>query len=297
MKQSHSLHRENIAACILVGIAAFLCFFPLWVIVVNSFNSETNVTLNGFSIFPKVLTLDSFKYVLNNKKTLLLRAFGVSTVTVVAGTIFTTFVTICYAYTAAQDKQTVPFANTLSFIAWFATVFSGGVIPWYILTTQYYGLKNNLFALFVPYAINVFNMYIVRSSFRSTPRALIESAKLDGASELRVFLSIAIPLSKVSIVTIIMFTALTYWNDFFLTLYLITDSALFPVQKILYSMMSNITFLLSGSEATSAMADIELPANTARMVMTVLTVIPIAFVFPFVQKYFVKGITIGAIKG
>ena len=166
MKQSHSLHRENIAACILVGIAAFLCFFPLWVIVVNSFNSETNVTLNGFSIFPKVLTLDSFKYVLNNKKTLLLRAFGVSTVTVVAGTIFTTFVTICYAYTAAQDKQTVPFANTLSFIAWFATVFSGGVIPWYILTTQYYGLKNNLFALFVPYAINVFNMYIVRSSFR-----------------------------------------------------------------------------------------------------------------------------------
>ena len=167
----------------------------------------------------------------------------------------------------------------------------------YILTTQYYGLKNNLFALFVPYAINVFNMYIVRSSFRSTPRALIESAKLDGASELRVFLSIAIPLSKVSIVTIIMFTALTYWNDFFLSLYLITDSALFPVQKILYSMMSNITFLLSGSEATSAMADIELPANTARMVMTVLTVIPIAFVFPFVQKYFVKGITIGAIKG
>ena len=229
MKQSHSLHRENIAACILVGIAAFLCFFPLWVIVVNSFNSETNVTLNGFSIFPKVLTLDSFKYVLNNKKTLLLRAFGVSTVTVVAGTIFTTFVTICYAYTAAQDKQTVPFANALSFIAWFATVFSGGVIPWYILTTQYYGLKNNLFALFVPYAINVFNMYIVRSSFRSTPRALIESAKLDGASELRVFLSIAIPLSKVSIVTIIMFTALTYWSDFFLSLYLITDSALFPV--------------------------------------------------------------------
>ena len=297
MKHRTSLNHESYGACILIGFAALLCFFPFWVVVVNSFASETYVTLNGFSVIPKTFTLDSFKYVLNNKKMMLLRAFGVSTITVIAGTVYTMIVTTCYAYTIAQDRKTVPYANTLSFFAWFATVFSGGVIPWYILTTQYYGLKNNLFALFIPYGMNVFNMFIVRNSFKAIPKELIESAKLDGASDLRVFFSIALPLAKVSVVTVILFTALNYWNDFFLSLYLITDSTLFPVQKILYSMMANITFLLSGSESTSAMANIELPANTARMVMTVLTVSPIAFVFPFVQKYFVKGITVGAVKG
>lgn len=297
MKHRTSLNRESYGSCILIGFAALLCFFPFWVVVVNSFASETYVTLNGFSVIPKTFTLDSFKYVLNNKKMMLLRAFGVSTITVIAGTVYTMIVTTCYAYTIAQDRKTVSYANVLSFFAWFATVFSGGVIPWYILTTQYYGLKNNLFALFIPYGMNVFNMFIVRNSFKAIPKELIESAKLDGASDLRVFFSIALPLAKVSVVTVILFTALNYWNDFFLSLYLITDSTLFPVQKILYSMMANITFLLSGSESTSAMANIELPANTARMVMTVLTVSPIAFVFPFVQKYFVKGITVGAVKG
>jgi len=297
MKYRKTLHRESVGACILVGLAALLCFFPLWIVVVSSFASETYVTLNGFAIIPEMFSLDSYKYVLNNKKMMLLRAFGVSTVTVVVGTIYTMVVTTCYAYTIAQDRKTVPYGNALSFFAWFATVFSGGVIPWYILTTQYYGLKNNLFALFIPYGMNVFNMFIVRNSFKAIPKELVESATLDGASDLRVFLSIALPLAKVSIVTVVLFTALNYWNDFFLSLYLITDSTLFPVQKILYSMMANITFLLSGSEATSAMSNIELPANTARMVMTVLTVIPIAFVFPFVQKYFVKGITVGAVKG
>lgn len=297
MKHRKSLNRESYGSCIFIGDAAFLCFFPLWVVLVNSFASETYVTLNGFSVIPETFTLDSYKYVIDNKKMMLLRAFGVSSITVVAGTLYTLFVTVCYAYTIAQDRRTVPYANALSFFAWFATVFSGGVIPWYILTTQYYGLKNNLFALFIPYGMNVFNMFIVRNSFKAVPKELIESATLDGASDLRVFISIALPLAKVSIVTVTLFTALTYWNDFFLSLYLITDSKLFPVQKILYSMMANITFLLSGSEATSALSNMKLPANTARMVMTVLTVIPIAFVFPFVQKYFVKGITVGAVKG
>lgn len=137
----------------------------------------------------------------------------------------------------------------------------------------------------------------MKSNFKSMPKELTESAKIDGASNLRIFLAIALPLSKVGLVTVALFTTLGYWNDFYLSLYLITKTELYPVQKLLYGMMSNITQLLSGTISTDALDHITLPMNTARMVMTVLTTLPVMFVFPLVQKYFVKGITIGAVKG
>ena len=127
--------------------------------------------------------------------------------------------------------------------------------------------------------------------------SLYEAARIDGASNLRIFLSIGLPLAKVGLVTIGLFTLLGYWNDFQLSLYLVNNSELFPVQKMLYTMMANISFLVSGSVDTSVLSHAVLPTNTAKMVMTVLTVLPVAFVFPLAQKYFVKGITVGAVKG
>ena len=140
-------------------------------------------------------------------------------------------------------------------------------------------------------------MFVIRNSFKAIPKDLIEAARIDGASNLRIFLSIGLPLAKVGVVTIGLFTLLGYWNDFQLSLYLVNNSELFPVQKMLYTMMANISFLVSGSVDASVLSHAVLPTNTSKMVMTVLTVLPVAFVFPLAQKYFVKGITVGAVKG
>ena len=296
-KKKNSLNKESYVSCFLVGVMAFLCILPFWIILVNSFGSEQDIGLNGFSVFPRSFTLENYKYMVDNKGVMLLRAFGVTGIVVVVGTLYTLTNVVCFAYAIAQDKKIFPLANILSFFAWFTTVFSGGVIPWYILTTRYYGLNNNLWALFIPSGLNVFHVFIMKSNFKSIPKELVESAKIDGASNLRIFVSIAIPLSKVGLVTITLFTILAYWNDFYLSLYLITRTELYPVQKLLYGMMANIAQLLAGTISMEIMSHVTLPLNTARMVMTVLTALPVTLIFPFVQKYFVKGITIGAVKG
>lgn len=252
MNQKSALNKESYASCLIVGIMALLCLFPFWVAVVNSFASENSVTLSGYSIIPKELSLDGYKYLLNNKGIMLLRSFGISFLIVIVGTAYTMFVTVCFAYAISQDRKDFPPANVLSFFSWFTTVFSGGVIPWYILCTRYYGLYNNLWALFIPSALNVFNMFVIRNSFKAIPKDLIEAARIDGASNLRIFLSIGLPLAKVGLVTIGLFTLLGYWNDFQLSLYLVNNSELFPVQKMLYTMMANISFLVSGSVDSSS---------------------------------------------
>lgn len=297
LMKKNSLQRENYYAIAFVAIMALLCIFPFWIALVNSFASEAGVNENGFALFPKEITLSSYEYMLNQKGFMLVRAFGVSFLVVALGTLYTMFVTTCYAYAVAQDRKTFRFANALSFFAWFTTIFTGGIIPWYILTTQYYHLYNNLVALFIPSGLSVFNMFVVRNSFRAVPRELIEAATIDGASNFQIFTRIAIPLAKVGMVTIGLFTALGYWNDFSLSLYLITRSELYPVQKMLYSMMCNISFLTAGGVDASVVGNVVLPNNTAKMVLTVLTVLPVVLVFPFAQRYFVKGITVGAVKG
>ena len=206
-------------------------------------------------------------------------------------------ITTCYAYAVSQKKRVFKLANALSFFAWFTTIFSGGLLPWYILCTKYYGLHNNLFALFVPYGMNVFNMFILKSNFKALPEEVLEAARIDGASNGTIFIRIAIPMAKSAMVTIILFTVLLYWNDFTLPLYLTSSTKMFTVQRFLYNMMANISALLSGMGDASTTSHMVLPSNTAKMAMTVLTILPIAIAFPFAQKYFVKGMTVGAIKG
>lgn len=276
---------------------AFLCFLPLWITFASSISNETAIVKNGFSLLPQEPTLETYRYILKDKGTMIIRAFGVSFAVIFLGTLYSLFIMTTFAYTVAQKKEVFRFSSALSFFAWFTTVFSGGILPWYILMTRYYGLQNNLFALFVPYGMNVFYMFVLKNSFKAIPEELIEAARIDGATSMRIFTSIAIPLAKVGLVTVILFMSLQYWNDFHLSLYLITKSDLYTVQKLLYNMMANISALLSGTKSVVEASNITIPSNTARMVMTMLTVLPVVAFFPFAQKYFVKGITVGAVKG
>ena len=296
MKKRHK-KKESLVCYLIVGIMAFLCFLPLWITFASSILNETAIVKNGFSLLPQEPTLETYRYILKDKGTMIIRAFGVSFAVIFLGTLYSLFIMTTFAYTVAQKKEVFRFSSALSFFAWFTTVFSGGILPWYILMTRYYGLQNNLFALFVPYGMNVFYMFVLKNSFKAIPEELIEAARIDGATSMKIFTSIAIPLAKVGLVTVILFMSLQYWNDFHLSLYLITKSDLYTVQKLLYNMMANISALLSGTKSVVEASNITIPSNTARMVMTMLTVLPVVAFFPFAQKYFVKGITVGAVKG
>lgn len=296
MKKRHK-KKESLVCYLIVGIMAFLCFLPLWITFASSISNETAIVKNGFSLLPQEPTLETYRYILKDKGTMIIRAFGVSFAVIFLGTLYSLFIMTTFAYTIAQKKEVFRFSSALSFFAWFTTVFSGGILPWYILMTRYYGLQNNLFALFVPYGMNVFYMFVLKNSFKAIPEELIEAARIDGATSMKIFTSIAIPLAKVGLVTVILFMSLQYWNDFHLSLYLITKSDLYTVQKLLYNMMANISALLSGTKSVVEASNITIPSNTARMVMTMLTVLPVVAFFPFAQKYFVKGITVGAVKG
>lgn len=279
-------------------ILALICFIPFWIAVASSFSSEAAITASGFVFWPKEFSLDTYRFLTMNKGAMVLRAYINTFFVVAAGTLYSLIVTTCFAYATAQKKTVFRYANALSFFAWFTTVFSGGVLPWYIMTTRYYHLQNNIWALFVPSAMSVFNMIILRSNFKTTPEELYESARMDGAGNMCIFLKIAIPLNKVALVTVTLFYALGYWNDFHLSLYLITKQDLYTVQKMLYQMMSNISALMSNSSALSGASAIsQIPITTSRMCMTVFATLPVLVFYPFAQKYFVQGITVGAVKG
>lgn len=289
------IRKESWVSCFLVAIIMILCLLPVWTAVVASFSDEKDIVQYGFELWPRTFTTATYEFIFSEKGKMLIRAYLVSFLTVICGTAYSMFIMITYAYATAQKKEVFPYAKILSFFAWFTMVFSGGVLPWYILCTRYYGLRNNLFALFIPYGMNVFNMFILQNNFKALQGEIMEAAKIDGASDFKAFIMIALPLSKVSLVTVILFCALLYWNDYHLSLYLITTQKLYTVQKLLYNMMANIQALLSGANLASM--HMTVPSNTAKMVMMVLTAAPVMCFYPFAQKYFIKGITVGAIKG
>ena len=294
---SRSLRDGGWFFILITFILAAVCFLPLWIAFASSFSSEATINQAGYALWPREFSLETYKFLTQNKGAMVFRSYVVTFFVVAAGTIYSLVITTCFAYATAQKKTMFRYANVLSFFAWFTTVFSGGVLPWYILTTRYYHLQNNIWALFIPSAMSVFNMMVLRNNFKATPEELYESARIDGAGNMCIFLKIAIPLNKVAMVTITLFYALGYWNDFYLSLYLITKQDLYTVQKMLYQMMSNISALLSNSSAASAAGTVaQVPVTTSRMCMTVFATVPVLVFYPFAQKYFVQGITVGAVK-
>lgn len=250
---------------------------------------------NGYSIFPQKPTLETFKYVFSDRGKLISSSFMLSIETTLLGTLLACIITVSFAYTVSQPDFRG--ASFLSFFAYFTMLFSGGMLAWYIVCTRYLKLGNSMIGLILPSAFNVFNMYLMRNYFKSIPHELKESASIDGAGTFRIFFTIMLPLAKVGIVTIALFYGINYWNDFYLCLMLMTKEKWYTMQYQLYRLMSNVSFLVSSSKAVQFSGQIQIPTETVRMVMAVIAIGPIIIVYPFIQKYFVKGVIIGALKG
>ncbi|MFC4776654.1 carbohydrate ABC transporter permease [Paenibacillus sp. GCM10023252] len=287
------------AQYILIAILALLslaCILPMFLVLAVSISDEVYISQAGYQFFPKELSLYAYEYLFYDYKKIL-NGYWISFLITAIGTASSLVVTSLFAYPVSRPD--FPYRNQFLFFVFFTMLFNGGLVPWYLIYAQA-GLKDTLFALLIPYLVIPFNLIIMRTFFGSTiPHALIESAKIDGAGELRIYWQIVLPLSLPVMATIGLFQMLRYWNDWYLSLIYINQESLVNIQYLLYRVISNINYLNSGLANQVATDGIlaALPTQTVRMAIAVIGIGPIVFVYPFIQKYFVKGLTVGSVKG
>ncbi len=273
------------------------CVLPFLLMVMASFTEEATLTRNGYSFFPEVFSLETYRYIIRSAGTIL-RGYVMTVIITIIGTICNLVLTILFAY--PLSRKDLPYRNILSFFLFFTMLFNGGLVPTYMMYANTFHIKNSIFALIVPsLMMNAFYVIMMRSFFSSSiPDSLIEAAKLDGASERKILMSIVVPLSKPMVVTLVLMVGLGYWNDWMNGLYYVTDQKLYTIQMILNNMINNIEFLTrNASMLGSAASSMRIPQVGIRMGIAVIAVLPILIIYPFLQKYFVKGIVIGGVKG
>ena len=264
-------------------------------IVIISFSDES-VLLNGYSFWPAKWSVEGYKYVWKSGQ-MIVNSFGVSVLLVIVGTALGLAVTSMYAYILfRKDYKFRKFFNWLSFIT---MIFSAGLVPTYVVFVQMLHLKNSLWAVIFPQLCTPFNIIILKTFYTmSIPTALIESASIDGSSEFRTFLKIVLPISLPGLATIALFYTLGYWNEWYNALLYIDEPTKIPLQYLLMKIQSNINYLSTNlGEQGNAELLRNMPSESARMVLVVIIVLPIACAYPFFQKYFVSGLTVGSVKG
>ncbi|MDO5047498.1 MAG: carbohydrate ABC transporter permease [Anaerococcus sp.] len=279
---------------IFLTISAILPFLFVFII---SITDERTLALNGYSLFPEEISFDAYRLVFASGSSIL-KAYRVSLFITVTGVILALILTTLYAY--ALSRQDFEFRGFFTKVSTIPMLFSGGLVAGYLVMTQFLGLKNSLWALILPLLLGTFNIIIMRTYFQtSIPKALIEAATIDGANEFQIFFKIVLPLSLPVLATIGLFLTLGYWNDWYNAMLYIDDLDKIPVQYLLIRIQNSTAFLASrggqiGGVASQAMKT--LPQETLRMAIVVITTAPIAITYPFFQRYFISGLTLGAVK-
>ena len=280
-------------AHVVLIVFSLMAVLPFILLISASLTEENAALKYGFGFIPKVFSLAAYKYISYQSK-MIIRAYGITIFTTVIGTSVGLTMTSMLGYGLSKD---IPGRRILNFFVVFTMLFNGGLVPTYLVYTKYLHLGNTIWALIIPSLLmNAFHVMLVRNYFStSIPESLIESAKLDGASEMMIFRAIVLPLSKPIMATIGLM--LSYWNNWTNGLYYLDDTSLYSIQNVLNAINNNIIAINSVSNMGLAINKSEVPALTARMAIAVIGIVPMLCIYPFFQKYFVKGITIGAVKG
>lgn len=289
--------QSNVLFNVMFTAGAFLCIAPLLLVIIISFTDEDSLLKRGYSYFPNELSTEAYHYIVAVGD-VIFRAYGISIFVAIVGTLLSLLVICFYAY--PLSRQNFRYKNQFSFIAFFTMIFGGGLVPWYVVYTQFIPLKNTIWVMIVPYLMNAWFMMIMRTFIKTTiHESILESARIDGAGEYRTFFVIVLPLCRAGLATIGLFCVLNYWNDWYLPLIFLTNSKLYNIQYLMFQTLMSIQFLMSGSAnfAQASTVGAGLPSEGARMAVAVLSIGPIVLAFPFFQRYFVKGLTIGAVKG
>lgn len=275
-----------------------LCVVPFIFVIIISFTSEESIMNIGYSFIPQSLSLEAYEYAFRMGYSLWVSYFNSFVVTVV-GTALSVLMCVLYSY--ALFRRDFKYRSFFSFFSYFVTLFGGGLVPTYVVCKQLLGLSDNYAAVIVPIMFSPFNVIVMRTFFQSSvPEELIEAAAIDGSGEYNTLFKIIIPIAKPGIATIGLLNAVAYWNEWYIPMLYIRDKMYQPLQQLLMVMQRDADNLAKNSAqmgADAAKAAAELPAQSLRMVLVVLAVVPIAFAYPFFQRYIVAGLTIGSVKG
>lgn len=285
---------EKIYAVFNYSFFILLCIvvlYPFWHVIMMSLSSVEATAKGGIFLWPKGFTLDTYIQVFKNSK--IMTGYETTMLVTVLGTLLGTFFTATTAYPLSKSK--LPFISTLLVLVLFTMLFNGGMIPNYLLIKNM-GLINNRWALILPGLISAYNVIIMKSFFMTIPESLEESARIDGANDVTVFFKIVLPLSKATIATIALFTAVGYWNDYFSTVLYINDTGKWALQAVLRYMLTNTNQAMQAA-GVSVVSATNVTAATIKAASVVVATVPILLVYPFAQKYFVKGVMIGGVKG
>ena len=288
----------QVGANIVMVILSLCCIFPFVLLIISSLTDETELIRNGYSLFPRKFSLDSYLYMFKSSNKII-SAYGITILSTVVGTGCGLTMTILMAY--PLSRRDLPGRNAMAFYVFFTMLFSGGLVPTYIMYTRYIKVSNTIWALIIPaLMVNAFYVIMMRTYFTTNiPEAVIEAARIDGAGEFRILGTIVLPMSVPMIATMTLLIGLSYWNDWKNGLYYLQQNkSLYSIQVLLNDMLRDVQALKSGMDAAAA-AEIAatMPSTGIKMAIAVVGVLPVLIVYPFFQKYFVKGITIGAVKG
>ena len=299
MIRSKSNMRFQVLANFILILFTIFVITPFILLIMSSrIWNKRNLKNQGKKFFPEKFSLEAYAYIWKNASKIM-RAYGITILVTVVGTAVNVMLSTMIAYPLSLEQ--LPGRRAITFYLFFTMLFSGGLVPSYLLYSNYFHIKNTIWALIVPnLLLSAMNVLLIRTYIStSIPSALFEAAKVDGAGEFTVFFKLVIPLSKPIIVTMGTFAGLGYWNDWTNGLYYLTDTKYYSIQNLLNKMITDIQVLSSNSsmasQASSEMA--KLPTVGVRMAIAVVAMLPIFVVFPFLQKYFQKGIALGAVKG
>ena len=292
--KSRKIDVATLIAHIVFIFLAICCILPMILVLVISLSSSKSITTVGYTLFPMEWSLGAYQFIFKNLRSLV-NAYGVTLFITVVGTGGGLILTSMMAYALSRRKYR--FRTFFSFAVFFTMIFNAGLIPQYITYTKVYHLQNSLWAIILPGLVTGWNVILLRTFFYDLPEEVLESGAIDGCSEIGMFWRIAMPMMKPGLATIGLIMALGYWNEWYRTMIYIDSSNKFTLQFMLYRILKNTEELMKDSQAGLGMGAIDFVSDTAKMAMVILAAGPMMFVFPFFQKYFVRGISTGAVKG
>lgn len=277
-----------------VSLFTIICILPFILILSASFSTESVISREGFGLLPRGFTWNAYEWVFRYPK-MILGSYGVTILMTLLGTMIGLFLIAMTGY--ALQRQDFPFRNALSFYIYFTTLFTAGMAPTYIWVSRYLNLKGSYLAVFLQLLMTPWLIILMKNFAKSVPYEITESGKIDGAGDFSIFVTLIFPMLKPALATVGLFLALGYWNEWYQSsLYLGSSVTYKPLQYYLYNVI-NTANALKSSVAGANVSITELPSNTLKMATAVVATGPIIFLYPFVQKYFISGITIGAVKG
>ena len=285
----------DILSRVILVVLSACCLLPFLLVLSGSFSDQTSILTHGYQLIPEHFSLDAYKTLFKIPEELL-RAYGVTIFVTVTGTFLGLFFTSMAAYVLASS--TFRYRYQMSFFFYFTSIFGGGLVPWYIFNTKYLHFHNSVIALILPILINVTYLLILKSYMSGIPEALYESARLDGAGDFTIYWRVAMPLCKAGLATVGLFIALNYWNDWYDAMLFLDEgrSDLYPLQYYLNNILTKAQ-AIAAAAARSGLPMSDVPSEPMKLAMTVVATGPIILLYPLLQKYFVKGVAIGAVKG